>query len=127
MLAEVDVTIERRMAEARGAPPKGQDTLGAPATHNRSDAARMRTTPAELSEPLKPSYTQRLLADRNLRLKKIGEEAAELVTACADGDRARAAEEVADLFYHALVALRAVGGGLADVRQALAARRGDGR
>jgi phosphoribosyl-ATP pyrophosphohydrolase/phosphoribosyl-AMP cyclohydrolase len=71
-----------------------------------------------------PSYTRRLLADRNLRLKKIGEEAAELVTACADGDVARAREEAADLLYHALVALRAVGGTLADVRQVLSARVG---
>jgi phosphoribosyl-ATP pyrophosphohydrolase/phosphoribosyl-AMP cyclohydrolase len=43
------------------------------------------------------SYTRRLLADRNLRLKKLGEEAAELVTACADADPSRAAEEAADL------------------------------
>lgn len=71
-----------------------------------------------------PSYTRRLLDDRNLRLKKIGEEAAELVTACADGDMTRAREETADLVYHALVALRAVGGSLADVRAALAARTG---
>ena len=70
-----------------------------------------------------PSYTQRLLADRNLRLKKIGEEAAELVTACADGDLARAEEEAADLVYHALVALRAVGGSLAGVQRVLDARR----
>jgi phosphoribosyl-ATP pyrophosphohydrolase/phosphoribosyl-AMP cyclohydrolase len=69
-----------------------------------------------------PSYTRRLLADRNLRLKKLGEEAAELVTACADGDVARAREEAADLMYHALVALRAVGGTLDEVRQVLAAR-----
>lgn len=68
------------------------------------------------------SYTQRLLADRNLRLKKIGEEASELVTACADGDAARATEEVGDLVYHALVALRAVGGSLDGVRAVLAAR-----
>ena len=67
-------------------------------------------------------YTQRLLADRNLRLKKLGEEASELVTACADGDIARATEETADLFYHALVALRAVGGSLDDVRAVLDAR-----
>ena len=67
-------------------------------------------------------YTQRLLADRNLRLKKLGEEASELVTACADGDIARATEETADLFYHALVALRAVGGSLHDVRTVLEAR-----
>lgn len=69
------------------------------------------------------SYTQRLLADRNLRLKKIGEEAAELVTACADGDVVRASEETADLVYHALVALRAAGGTLTDVQQVLTARR----
>jgi phosphoribosyl-ATP pyrophosphohydrolase/phosphoribosyl-AMP cyclohydrolase len=69
-----------------------------------------------------PSYTRRLLTDRNLRLKKLGEEAAELVTACADGDVARAREEAADLLYHALVALRAVGGTLGEVRQVLAAR-----
>ncbi len=70
----------------------------------------------------KPSYTQRLLADRNLRLKKLGEEAAELVTACADADRERAAEEGADLVYHTLVALRAVGVSLDDVRRVLANR-----
>lgn len=69
-----------------------------------------------------PSYTARLLADRNLRLKKLGEEAAELIAACADGDGARATEEVADLLYHALVALRAVGGSLEDVRGVLARR-----
>lgn len=69
------------------------------------------------------TYTQRLLADRNLRLKKIGEEAAELVTACADGDASRATEEAADVIYHTLVALRALGVGLDDVRAALAARR----
>jgi phosphoribosyl-ATP pyrophosphohydrolase/phosphoribosyl-AMP cyclohydrolase len=69
-----------------------------------------------------PSYTQRLLADRNLRLKKLGEEAAELVTACADADIGRAREEAADLLYHLLVALRAVGGTLGDVRGVLATR-----
>jgi phosphoribosyl-ATP pyrophosphohydrolase/phosphoribosyl-AMP cyclohydrolase len=67
----------------------------------------------------KPSYTQKLLADRNLRLKKVGEEAAELVLACADGDTARAAEEGADLVYHLLVALRALGVGWDGVRGVL--------
>jgi phosphoribosyl-ATP pyrophosphohydrolase/phosphoribosyl-AMP cyclohydrolase len=33
------------------------------------------------------SYTVRLLGDRNLRLKKLGEEAVELALACADEDR----------------------------------------
>ena len=68
------------------------------------------------------SYTRRLLDDRNLRLKKIGEEAAELVTACSDGDFERAREETADLVYHALVALRAVGGTRDDVQRVLAER-----
>jgi phosphoribosyl-ATP pyrophosphohydrolase/phosphoribosyl-AMP cyclohydrolase len=68
------------------------------------------------------SYTRRLLADRNLRLKKLGEECAELITACADGDRERAVGESADLIYHTLVALRAVGVSLADVCVELARR-----
>jgi phosphoribosyl-ATP pyrophosphohydrolase/phosphoribosyl-AMP cyclohydrolase len=70
------------------------------------------------------SYTRRLLTDRNLRLKKLGEEAAELVTACADGDLTRAREEAADVIYHTLVALHALGGSLDDVREVLAARAG---
>ena len=68
------------------------------------------------------SYTRKLLNDRNLRLKKLGEEAVELAVACVDGDRSRAAEETADLVYHALVALHALGGSLADVRAELASR-----
>lgn len=68
------------------------------------------------------SYTRRLLDDRNLRLKKLGEETAELVAACADGDRARAAQEGMDVLYHVLVALRAVGVTLDDLR-AIAAER----
>lgn len=77
---------------------------------------------AQEEQPAAPSYTRKLLADRNLRLKKLGEEAAELVTALADADPARAAEETADLLYHALVAARAVGVGLDEVRRVLAER-----
>jgi phosphoribosyl-ATP pyrophosphohydrolase/phosphoribosyl-AMP cyclohydrolase len=86
-----------------------------------AERAKAQATGSE-AEPR--SYTRRLLADRNLRLKKIGEEAAELVTACADGDLERAREEAADLVYHTLVALHAVGGSLDDVRAVLAARVG---
>src|SRR5687767_11083591 len=76
-----------------------------------------------IAEPAgRPSYTRRLLDDRNLRLKKLGEECAELVTACADGDRTRATEEAADLLYHTLVALRSVGASLDDLRRVIAAR-----
>lgn len=76
-----------------------------------------KTGPGEGSEAPKvllkqPSYTRELLLDRNIRLKKIGEEAAELIAACADGYVARATEEAADLIYHIGVALAAVGGSL---------------
>lgn len=70
------------------------------------------------------SYTQKLLTDRNLRLKKIGEEAAELITALADDDSERIPEESADLFYHVLVAIRSSGFGLNDIRDVLAKRSG---
>jgi phosphoribosyl-ATP pyrophosphohydrolase/phosphoribosyl-AMP cyclohydrolase len=62
-------------------------------------------------------YTSTLLNDRNLRLKKIAEEAGEFAIACADGERV--AEEAADLIYHALVAMHAAGVTLDDVRAVL--------
>ena len=71
------------------------------------------------SAPAVVSYTQRLLGDRNLRLKKLGEESAELVVALADADRDRAAEEASDVLYHTLVALRALSLGVDAVRRIL--------
>jgi phosphoribosyl-ATP pyrophosphohydrolase/phosphoribosyl-AMP cyclohydrolase len=71
-------------------------------------------------------YTLKLLSDRNLRLKKLGEEATELAVACADGDAERATEEAADLIYHALAALRSIGVGFADVERVLASRHAAG-
>jgi phosphoribosyl-ATP pyrophosphohydrolase/phosphoribosyl-AMP cyclohydrolase len=65
------------------------------------------------------SHTRELLLDRNLRLKKIGEESAELIAACADGDADRAKEEAADLIYHVGVALEAIGSSLDGVAQIL--------
>ncbi|MBT8489005.1 MAG: bifunctional phosphoribosyl-AMP cyclohydrolase/phosphoribosyl-ATP diphosphatase HisIE [Gemmatimonadetes bacterium] len=70
------------------------------------------------------SYTTRLLDDENLRLKKLGEETAELVAALAKNDGPRALEEAADLVYHLLVALRAEEMGLDDLRSALEERAG---
>jgi phosphoribosyl-ATP pyrophosphohydrolase/phosphoribosyl-AMP cyclohydrolase len=103
-----------------GQPALAAEVLGALDATIEARAAESAPEPATE----KPSYTRRLLADRNLRLKKIGEEAAELVTACADGEQARAVDECADLFYHALVALRATGGTIAQVRAALSSRVG---
>ncbi len=61
------------------------------------------------------SYTVRLLDDGNLRLKKLGEETAELVAALATNDGERAVGEAADLVYHLLVALRAEGVSVTDL------------
>ena len=56
--------------------------------------------------PNESSYTCKLLAGGdNKILKKIGEESAEVVMACKDNDADGIAGEVADLFYHTLVAL----------------------
>jgi phosphoribosyl-ATP pyrophosphohydrolase/phosphoribosyl-AMP cyclohydrolase len=56
--------------------------------------------------PNEDSYTCKLLAGGdNKILKKIGEESAEVVMACKDDDADGIAGEVADLFYHTLVAL----------------------
>ncbi len=120
---EPDCDRDAVLARVRPAGPACH--TGAPTCFGagRSDALGTldATIAARAHEPLRPGagHTQRLLADRNLRLKKIGEEASELVTACADGDPSRATEEAADLIYHALVALRAVGGSLAGVRDEL--------
>ncbi len=69
-----------------------------------------------------PSYTRKLLDNPNLRLKKLGEEAVELAVACSRGDAAGAAEEAADLLYHALVACHAAGASVTDVLSVLEGR-----
>ena len=73
------------------------------------------------------SYTARLYADENLRHKKIGEEATELVMASLRGDADAVADEAADLLYHVLVVLRARGVGLSEVADKLRAREGKRR
>jgi phosphoribosyl-ATP pyrophosphohydrolase/phosphoribosyl-AMP cyclohydrolase len=98
-------------------------TSGAADALSQLDATISARFGANDSAASSPSYTRKLANDRNLRLKKLGEECAELVTACADGDRDRAVDEAADVLYHALVALRAVGGSLDDVRRVLASRQ----
>ena len=77
---------------------------------------------ASEQNPTESSYTRKLLSNENLRLKKLGEESAELIAACAQGDRDRAVNESADLFYHMLVALRAVGAEWRDVLSVLGSR-----
>jgi histidinol-phosphatase len=114
-----------------------QDTILArvipngPACHNNTPTCFADAPPADAltaldctvalrkNSPVANSYTNKLLANRNLRLKKLGEETAELVVALCDNDTERAAEEAADVCYHVLVALHAAGLSLDDVRRVL--------
>ncbi len=57
-------------------------------------------------------------------LKKIGEEATEVVMACKDGQRDKIVGEVADLWFHTLLALSAHGLAPADVLAELERREG---
>jgi phosphoribosyl-AMP cyclohydrolase / phosphoribosyl-ATP pyrophosphohydrolase len=74
--------------------------------------------------PNPESYTCKLFkGGDNTILKKIGEEAAEVVMACKDDAPDEIAGEVADLMYHALVAIAHHQVDLRDVYAKLAARR----
>ncbi len=81
-----------------------------------------RTLAARAGERPEGSYTVRLLDDENLRIKKLGEENAELIQALLRDD-GRAPEEAADVLYHALVALLANGHALDDLLRELESRR----
>jgi phosphoribosyl-AMP cyclohydrolase / phosphoribosyl-ATP pyrophosphohydrolase len=126
-LPALAAVIDDRARQAAGA---SNEAAGAP--------------PVDPAPPAGASYTARLLEDRNLRLKKLGEEALELALACADAGREpetaaataaetaaaagvtgageRVAEEAADLLYHLLVACRGAGVGAAEVLAALRRR-----
>ena len=71
------------------------------------------------------SYVARLF-DKGLDaiLKKIGEEATETVMAAKDGERDKLVAEVADLWFHSMIALSAFGLRPADVLAELERREG---
>ena len=71
------------------------------------------------------SYVARLFAKgEDAVLKKIGEEATEVVMACKDGDAGRIVAEVADLWFHSMIALARHGLSPADVLAELERREG---
>jgi len=71
------------------------------------------------------SYVARLFSKgTDAILKKIGEEATEVVMAAKDGERERIVGEVADLWFHSLVALSHFGLRPEDVLAELRRREG---
>ena len=96
-------------------PVTGDDTL-----------ARLAAVIAErrAGDPEK-SYVARLFAKGgDAVLKKIGEEATEVVMACKDGDPKKVVAEVADLWFHTMIALAQHGLEPADVLAELERREG---
>ncbi len=81
---------------------------------------------ARRGDPNAPGYTATLLRDEERRLKKVGEEATEVVVAAARRDRAAVVRESADLLYHLLVVLGDLGLSWKEVEATLAARRSTG-
>jgi phosphoribosyl-ATP pyrophosphohydrolase len=71
------------------------------------------------------SYVARLFAKgQDAMLKKVGEEATEVVMAAKDGDAAKLTGEVADLWFHTMVVLAAHGLRPQDVINELRRREG---
>ena len=98
--------------------PAGDDTLA------RLAAVVASRSPAAGGDPDK-SYVARLLSKGpDAILKKIGEEATEVVMAAKDADRAKIVAEMADLWFHCLVALQAYALHPRDVLAELARREG---
>lgn len=74
--------------------------------------------------PTPGSYTVKLLSDVDEALKKVGEEAVEVILAGKAQSDQRLIEESADLLYHLFVLLAARDISLDAVRQELRRRRG---
>jgi len=75
------------------------------------------------ANPTPGSYTATLLAGGDEVLKKVGEEAMEVMLAGKGQSDKRVVEEAADLVYHLLVLLASRDLTLGDVRKELARRR----
>ena len=106
------------IVSASRAGPSSDDTLA------RLAAVIATRRPSAGGDPEK-SYVARLLSKgSDTILKKIGEEATEVVMAAKDGDRPRIVAEVADLWFHSMLALSAFGLTPADVLAELERREG---
>ena len=96
-------------------------------THSGNDTLARLAAVVEARKSGDPakSYVARLFhKGDDAILKKIGEEATEVVMACKDGHRDKIVAEVADLWFHTLLALSAHGLAPADVLAELERREG---
>jgi phosphoribosyl-AMP cyclohydrolase / phosphoribosyl-ATP pyrophosphohydrolase len=81
-----------------------------------------------IRNPVEGSYVAKMHnAGIDRILKKIGEEAGEVIIAAKNADRAELQLEVADLFFHTLFTMAEIGVSLEDVAQELEGRHGKRR
>ncbi len=69
------------------------------------------------------SYTVKLMNDRNLLLKKLAEESAEVIMAAKDKDRKQIVYEAGDVLYHLMVLLYSEGISMEEIFGELEGRR----
>ena len=74
-------------------------------------------------EPKEGSYTTYLFQKGlDKMLKKVGEEATEVIISAKDGDRSNTIYEIGDLMYHVMVLMIEMGISLEDVKREMASR-----
>jgi phosphoribosyl-ATP pyrophosphohydrolase len=106
------------MTDPSALAPTSQDLLA------RLAAVIESRLPAHGGDP-EASYVARLFAKGgDAILKKVGEEATEVVMAGKDGERQKIVYEVADLWFHSMIALAHFGLRPADVLAELVRREG---
>lgn len=126
---ELDCDGDAILAKVRRAGPAchtGKDTCFHERLHGEHDVTLpelLAVIEQRRAEPNPHSHTSKLFASENLRLKKVVEEAGEVLMAAKDHDKERVAEEIADLLFHALVVMRAEDVAWRDVLAVLAKRR----
>lgn len=114
--------VRKGGTEGRGIPDSGAGTLGASGVVPSPLRELWETLEARNRDRPEGSYTTKLLNDENLRIKKLGEETAEVISALIRKDPTAAAEG-ADLVYHLMVALLAAGRSWSEVEEELARRK----
>ncbi|KAG1370252.1 histidine biosynthesis bifunctional protein hisIE, chloroplastic [Cocos nucifera] len=88
-------------------PKPNQDRLASTTLYSLEATISQRKDDIEAEQNGKPSWTKKLLLDKELLCSKIREEAGELIqTLLENEDGSRTASEMADLLYHAMVLLK---------------------
>ena len=73
------------------------------------------------NNPVEGSYTNKLLEDKNLAKEKVLEEVNELIEAIEENSNK--IHEAADVFYHLMMYLEAIGIKIEDIMQELSSRK----